>query len=83
MVEDSDTREKGPPDWILLGAVVALIALGLMMVYSSSLDVGYREYGDSAYFFKRQQHFIQASDEGIHPHHGRGAHHAHRSRHRG
>jgi cell division protein FtsW len=54
MAEDSDTMEKGPPDWILLGAVVALIAVGLMMVYSSSLDVGYRVYGDSAYFFKRQ-----------------------------
>jgi cell division protein FtsW len=54
MAEDSDTRKKGPPDWILLGAVVALIAVGLMMVYSSSLDVGYREYEDSAYFFKRQ-----------------------------
>jgi cell division protein FtsW len=54
MAEDSDNREKGPPDWILLGAVVALIAVGLMMVYSSSLDVGYRVYGDSAYFFKRQ-----------------------------
>jgi cell division protein FtsW len=25
-----------------------------MMVYSSSLDVGYRVYGDSAHFFKRQ-----------------------------
>jgi cell division protein FtsW len=54
MAENSDTREKGPPDWILLGAVVALIAVGLMMVYSSSLDVGYRVYGDTAYFFKRQ-----------------------------
>jgi cell division protein FtsW len=44
----------GPPDWILLGTTMALIALGLMMVYSSSADLGYREYDDAAYFFKRQ-----------------------------
>jgi len=44
----------GPPDWILLGTAMALIALGLMMVYSSSADLGYREYEDAAYFFKRQ-----------------------------
>ena len=44
----------GPPDWILLGTTMALIGLGLMMVYSSSADLGYREYDDAAYFFKRQ-----------------------------
>lgn len=47
-------RLMGPPDWILLGSTMALIAVGLMMVYSSSTDLGYREYGDAAYFFKRQ-----------------------------
>ena len=41
-------------DWPLLGATVALIALGLMLVYSSSSDLGYRDYGDAAHFFKRQ-----------------------------
>ena len=44
----------GSPDWVLLGTTLALIALGLMMVYSSSSDLGYREYDDAAYFFKRQ-----------------------------
>ncbi len=44
----------GPPDWILLGATAALLAIGLMMVYSSSFDLGYRLTGDPAYFFKRQ-----------------------------
>lgn len=44
----------GPPDWILLGATAALIAVGLMMVYSSTFDFAYDAYGEPAYFFKRQ-----------------------------
>lgn len=49
------TREAlGPPDWILFIATLAIVALGLMMVYSSTSDLGYREYGDAAYFFRRQ-----------------------------
>ena len=44
----------GQPDWILLFATFALIALGLMAVYSSTSDMGYREFDDAAYFFKRQ-----------------------------
>jgi cell division protein FtsW len=44
----------GPPDWILLFTTLAIIALGLMMVYSSTSDLGYRDYDDAAYFFKRQ-----------------------------
>lgn len=43
---------------MLLAATAALVALGLMMVYSSSADLGYRDYGDSAYFFKRQMGFM-------------------------
>ncbi len=48
------TEPSGSIDWILLAAVAALVALGLMMVYSSTFDMGYREYGDSAFFLKRQ-----------------------------
>jgi cell division protein FtsW len=48
------TEILGSPDWILLSSALALIALGLMMVYSSTSDLGYREYGDAAYFFRRQ-----------------------------
>lgn len=44
----------GPPDWILLFTTLAIVALGLMMVYSSTSDLGYRDYDDAAYFFKRQ-----------------------------
>jgi cell division protein FtsW len=34
--------------------VVALITIGLMMVYSTTFDYGHREFGDPARFFKRQ-----------------------------
>jgi cell division protein FtsW len=44
----------GSPDWILIGTTASLLALGLMMVFSSTSDLGYRDYGDPAYFFKRQ-----------------------------
>ncbi|MFN2290439.1 MAG: FtsW/RodA/SpoVE family cell cycle protein [Anaerolineae bacterium] len=48
------TKKSGSLDWILLGATVALVATGLMLLYSATSDLGYREYGDSAYFFRRQ-----------------------------
>jgi cell division protein FtsW len=54
MAKRSETVIRGSPDWILLGATMSLIAMGLMMVYSSTSDMGFREYGDAAYFFKRQ-----------------------------
>jgi cell division protein FtsW len=44
----------GTPDWVLLGATLALIALGLMAVYSSSCYMAQEAYGDAAFFFKRQ-----------------------------
>ena len=49
-----ESQKLGPIDWPLLGATIALIAMGLMLVYSSSSDLGYREYEGAAYFFKRQ-----------------------------
>ena len=54
MFRKPKTEILGSPDWILLSTALALIALGLMMVYSSTSDLGYREYGDAAYFFRRQ-----------------------------
>ena len=44
----------GSIDWVFLAAVAALISIGLMMVYSSTFDMGYRLYGDPSYFFRRQ-----------------------------
>lgn len=54
MFRKARTEVLGPPDWILMGTTLAIIALGLMMVYSSTSDMGYREHGDAAYFFRRQ-----------------------------
>lgn len=34
--------------------VGALVAIGLMMVYSTTFDWGYQQYGDAAYFLVRQ-----------------------------
>ncbi len=48
----------GPPDWILLSTTLMLIALGMMMVYGSTSDLGYREYGDAAFFIKRQARWL-------------------------
>ena len=54
MTKDPKSETKGPIDWILLGTTMALIAAGLMMVYSSTSFLGYSYYGDPAYYFKRQ-----------------------------
>lgn len=53
-MSDSRSSTLGKPDWILLGATIALIAIGLMMVYSSTYHSANEMYGDSAHFFKRQ-----------------------------
>ena len=54
MFRKSKTEVLGPPDWILLSTTLALIALGLMMVYSSTFDMAYLEYDNPNYFFHRQ-----------------------------
>ncbi|PKL90887.1 MAG: putative lipid II flippase FtsW [Candidatus Goldiibacteriota bacterium HGW-Goldbacteria-1] len=41
-------------DPVLLIDVLVLTLLGLIMVYSASSVVSYEDYGDSAYFFKKQ-----------------------------
>lgn len=46
-------RQKGL-DYILLFTVVALLLIGLMMVYSSTFHMGYEWYGQSAYFLFKQ-----------------------------
>jgi cell division protein FtsW len=45
---------RGHVDYILLGAVLALLALGVQMVYSASVVVAHNEFGDDTYFLSRQ-----------------------------
>ncbi len=43
-----------PPDTLLFLAVVALVGIGLVMIYSASSATAYAQDGDTAYFVKRQ-----------------------------
>jgi cell division protein FtsW len=43
-----------PPDTILFASVAALVAIGLVMVFSASSATAYADYGDVAYYVKRQ-----------------------------
>lgn len=47
-------RESRPPDYLLLLATAALVMLGLLMVYSTTFDWGYGQFGDPLYWLKRQ-----------------------------
>lgn len=58
MAKQEESSKRGSVDWTLVGIVAALAAIGLMMVYSSSSDLGYRLKGDTAYFFKRQLQWL-------------------------
>lgn len=49
-----DLIHRRAPDYVLLSAVIALIGLGIVMVYSASSIVAADAVGDSAFFFKRQ-----------------------------
>lgn len=53
-MEETKPEPLGSPDWILVGALIALATFGLMMVYSSTADYGYRNFEDQSHYFKRQ-----------------------------
>lgn len=42
------------PDYLLLGLVVGLVAIGLLVVYSASFALGLQAFGDANYFVIRQ-----------------------------
>lgn len=46
--------KKGPPDFILFITTLALVGVGLIMVFSSSAVTANLEYHDAYHFFKRQ-----------------------------
>ncbi len=45
---------SGQPDYLLLGLVLGLVALGVLMVYSSSFALGVLAFDDANYFVTRQ-----------------------------
>ena len=49
-----DRRERAAPDWGLVVGVGALVAIGLVMIFSASSVSGYAEHRDTAYYLKRQ-----------------------------
>jgi cell division protein FtsW len=53
-------RARQPWDYWLIGATTALAALGLVMVYSASVDFATRTQGNSAYFLIRHALYLAA-----------------------
>jgi cell division protein FtsW len=47
-------RAGAQPDYLILGLVLGLVALGLLMVYSSSFALGLAAFDDPNYFVARQ-----------------------------
>lgn len=54
MNQTTKGKARSAPDWVLAGTTLALIAIGLMMVYSSTYPMGYRNFHDGSYYFERQ-----------------------------
>lgn len=50
-------KSRHAPDIWLLLPILALLAIGMVMVYSAGSVLGFRNYGDSFYFVKRQMLF--------------------------
>lgn len=47
-------KSRKAPDLIMLGATLALLAIGVVMVYSASAVLSYHDFGDWYYYLKRQ-----------------------------
>ncbi|MCC7369998.1 MAG: putative lipid II flippase FtsW [Chloroflexi bacterium] len=52
-------------DYILVGAVALLLAIGAQMVYSASVVIAHNEFGDETYFFTRQLTWIAIGTVGL------------------
>jgi cell division protein FtsW len=52
-------------DYVLIGAVGLLLALGAQMVYSASVVIAHNEFGDETYFFTRQLTWIAVGTVGL------------------
>ena len=47
-------RPASPPDWVLVGAVLALVFIGLIFVFSSSFAISQELHGNTRHFAIRQ-----------------------------
>lgn len=52
-------------DYILVGAVGLLLAIGAQMVYSASVVIAHNEFGDETFFFTRQLTWIALGTVGM------------------
>ncbi|WP_248635356.1 putative lipid II flippase FtsW [Desulfatibacillum aliphaticivorans] len=57
MPEKTAKKNQGAFDKVILVAVLGLIGMGLVMVYSASSAMAVKTYGSDTYFFKRQLFF--------------------------
>ncbi|MGE3911002.1 MAG: putative lipid II flippase FtsW [Chloroflexota bacterium] len=58
-------RSGSHVDYVLIGAVGLLLAIGAQMVYSASVIIAYNEFGDETYFFTRQLTWIAIGTVGL------------------
>ncbi len=58
MAKKPTQNTLGSLDWTLFFSMVGLIALGLMLVYSSTSNMGYHMHNDAAHFVKRQAQWL-------------------------
>ncbi|MGA9173056.1 MAG: FtsW/RodA/SpoVE family cell cycle protein, partial [Thermoactinomyces sp.] len=47
-------KRRLTPDFVIVAAILLLLSIGVLMVYSASAAFAYHKYGDAFYFAKRQ-----------------------------
>jgi cell division protein FtsW len=47
-------KARSVPDLLIMISTLSLLAIGVIMVYSASAVLAFQDYGDSAYYLKRQ-----------------------------
>lgn len=50
-------KARSAPDMLMLGSTLLLLGIGVVMVYSASAVLAFREFGDAFYYLKRQALF--------------------------
>lgn len=53
-VSDTMVKSRSAPDIWMIAATIAILAIGVVMVYSSSAVAAFHDYGDKFYYVKRQ-----------------------------